>query len=565
MGTLRVMLSGAALLASGASAQEYDVVIAGGSTAAFAAAVASAESGGRTLLVEPTDWVGGQLTSSGVPAVDEAWHKHLDPKTGAVLLDVAKIARDRANMTPNFRAMLDATGNPGGGWVSNYCFEPKDFLAHHLLPMEAKLDGKLTVIREAVPTRVEVKDGKIRSIRFVRRIPRPGLAAGGYDVLPSVDLADWYAEAPSARFDKQVLVITAKGDDPTRTIFIDATEWGEVLALAGAPYLQGVEATDGGLQSLDRLGQATVFDFVERIEPTAVAEPDGPAGISGLGFGSYRSKPDAWARIWTYRRLKGHGSEPHVGEKSLQNWGYSARDGEGGNDYPFGYLFKSKADTAAERDRWRGGVDLGVMAAAEARALAWHHWFKQHPPAGITPGQVILDRGALGTGHGLSKLPYIRDTRRSIGLDKFIIKYEDISGPAARRVGTTFADRVALGAYPADIHPVTTAEFPAYVHAGAETLPYYVPFRALTNDALGNLLVAGKTMAQAFMVNSATRLHPIEWSSGTAAGVAAADMAAHRRDSRAELAEIAHLQGLVKVRTPIDWTIDGQIVPVSGR
>ena len=28
-------------------------------------------------------------------------------------------------MTPNFRAMLDATGNPGGGWVSNYCFQPK--------------------------------------------------------------------------------------------------------------------------------------------------------------------------------------------------------------------------------------------------------------------------------------------------------------------------------------------------------------------------------------------------------------------------------------------------------
>ena len=36
---------------------DFDVVIAGGSTAAFAAAIAAAESGARTALIEPTDWV----------------------------------------------------------------------------------------------------------------------------------------------------------------------------------------------------------------------------------------------------------------------------------------------------------------------------------------------------------------------------------------------------------------------------------------------------------------------------------------------------------------------------
>ena len=42
-----------------------DVIIAGGSTAALAAAIASADSGATTVLIEPTDWIGGQLTSSG--------------------------------------------------------------------------------------------------------------------------------------------------------------------------------------------------------------------------------------------------------------------------------------------------------------------------------------------------------------------------------------------------------------------------------------------------------------------------------------------------------------------
>ena len=62
---------------------EFEVVIAGGSTAAFAAAIASAKSGAKTALLEPTDWVGGQLTASAVPAIDEAWHKISDPDSGA--------------------------------------------------------------------------------------------------------------------------------------------------------------------------------------------------------------------------------------------------------------------------------------------------------------------------------------------------------------------------------------------------------------------------------------------------------------------------------------------------
>ena len=69
------------------------MIIAGGSTAAFAAAVAAAEEGAKTCLIEPTDWVGGQLTSSGVPAVDEAWHTIIDPKTKKVAINVAAIAR----------------------------------------------------------------------------------------------------------------------------------------------------------------------------------------------------------------------------------------------------------------------------------------------------------------------------------------------------------------------------------------------------------------------------------------------------------------------------------------
>ena len=544
---------------------DFDVVIAGGTTAAFAAAVASAESGARTALIEPTDWVGGQLTASAVPAVDEAWHKVTDRRTKEVF-NVAEVARRRENMTPNFRAMLDQTGNPGGGWVSNYCFQPRDFLDQHLLPLEASLKAKLVVFRDTVVKSVEADptSGRIRSLTAIRRTPRPGVERGGYDRRLSEDLADWYSPTDSARFAKETLTFQGVEKPGHATVFLDATEWGEVLALADAPYLQGVELVDGGKEGSDTCGQAIVFDIVERLNAEPVDEPPGPPGVEHLGYGSYKKFADAWDRIWTYRRIKGKGNKAALGDISLQNWGYSGRDGEGGNDYPFGYLFKPKAATLAERADWKGGIDYGVLAEAETRALAWHDWFKAHVPAPFVPGQVTLDRQVLGTATGLAKMPYIRDTRRSIGLNGFLLKVGDLGGEPSNKTGKRFRDRVALGAYPADIHPVLTCQFPAYVNAGHETLPFCIPFRALTNERYGNLLVAGKTMAQSFMANSATRLHPIEWSTGTAAGVSAAAMSREGWTSRQAFERIVDLQKLIQAKTPINWTINGRSYPLEG-
>ena len=573
LGTCGAGLAGLTVLANWRSVQgeeafrDFDVIIAGGTTAAFAAAVAAAESGAKTCLIEPTDWVGGQITASGVPAIDEAWHKVKDKTTGEEY-NVAAIARDRVNMTPNFRAMLDATGNPGKGWVSNYCFEPKNFLDQHLLPLERSLTAKgtLAVFRDAVIKTVEVDEAKglVTAITAIQRTPKAGVEWEGYDRLPSEDLADWYSPEPSDRFDKTTLRFEApKGRN---VVFIDATEWGEALVLAGAPYLQGVEFEDGGREGDDRCGQATVFDFVQRYNAEPSDEPAGPEDVDGFGFMASKDQKDPWNHIWTYRRIKSAkgGGPAAVGDLCLQNWGYSAKQEAGGNDYPFGYLFLSKADAEAQRGDWRGGMDLAVMAAAEKRALGWHHWFKNHAPEGIDPRQIILDRGVLGTGHGLAKLPYIRDTRRSVGLDGFLLTGKDLTREPSHKTGRRFRDRIALGAYPSDVHGMTTCTMPGYILSAHDTLPFLIPFRALTNQKFGNLLVAGKTMAQSFLANAATRLHPIEWSTGTAAGVAAANMARHGRDSRAELERIEELQALVRQKTPIEWTIDGKTYPGTG-
>ena len=542
----------------------FDVVIAGGSTAAFAAAIASAAGGAQTALLEPTDWVGGQLTSSGVPAVDEAWHKIRDPKSGEPVLDVAAIARDPANMTPSFLTALEAVADPADCWVSRFCFCPDTFLERQLLPLQKQAGRNLTVFTNTVVKQVEVDDGgrRIRSLVAIQRIPRPELAAGGYDRLPSADLPDWYSPLPSERFDKRIVKFAAQNRRGRSTVFIDATEWGEVLALSEAPYLQGVETEDGGVQGNDRCGQATVFCFVQEYGEQPADEISRDLDVEQLGFGQYRDKPNAWEQIWTYRRIRGRG-QPAPGDLCLQNWGYSPLLQEGGNDYPFGYLFVSRDAAARERDDWQGGVDLEVMSAAEQRALAWHEWFKSHAPRGIDPRQIRLNSSVLGTGHGLAKLPYIRDTRRSIGLGGFVLRFADLSGPASQVTGKPFDDRIALGAYPADVHPITSCVMPDYIASAHDSLPFYIPFRALTNERFDNLLVAGKTIAQSFLANSATRLHPIEWSTGTAAGVAAAYMAKTGKSSQQAYESVDEIQAIVRRHTPIEWTIQGTKYPAD--
>lgn len=189
-----------------------------------------------------------------------------------------------------------------------------------------------------------------------------------------------------------------------------------------------------------------------------------------------------------------------------------------GNDFAFGYLFKSRKDALRDvlQGEWMGGIDLQVLREAEYLAFGYHYWFKN---ASTTPNRVLLDKSVWGTCHGLSKLPYIRDTRRSIGIDNFVLSLKDIGGDwLQNRLAHKFHDRVAIGSYPCDIHSISTCKYPDYMLNHNQSLPYYIPFRALTSNKYGNLLVAGKTMAQSFLTNAATRLHPVEYSSGTAAG-----------------------------------------------
>jgi hypothetical protein len=524
-----------------------DVIIVGGSTAALAAALAAAkefssEGRGRVAcLTEPTTWLGGQLTSSGVTAVD--WAHHKTPWNNRTL-NVSKLSRMVVNnpvefsdlmkaLAPDSGGVFEMKNNPGQCWVSVRCYQPQTILS--------KIDdrvgslvrsGSLKVFLRSVPKSVSKKDGKILSVQLVQRTP---LDLGADEERLSEVISDWYSLSDSTTFRKDSLTLVGRaGLSP---VVLDASEWGEILVLSGASYLQGVEASEERPEETNATcGQAIVYPLALSWSTQKQPPPNWVSLFSPPNPEHYSLKDGGrtftWQEVWAYRRIRYAGSSiwrspsvfgvpgPVEGDISEQNWTF-------GNDYPYGYLFMEPSQAQAQIQNWAGGVDVSVLRAAEAHAVGWFGFMRNAAPQEAR--EKVIPVGILGTRYGFSKMPYIRDTRRSIGVGGFVMKYADGAE------GFRYPDSIGVGAYVADVHETKTqgCSMPEHVKkATRNPKPFFLPLRAHTNRDVSNLLVAGKTMAQTFLMNAATRLHPIEFASGTGAGVAAAFL--HEKQTTSE-------------------------------
>ncbi|MCX8213461.1 MAG: FAD-dependent oxidoreductase, partial [SAR202 cluster bacterium] len=123
---------------------ECDVLVVGGGMGGVAAAWAAARRGKSVHLLEETDWLGGQITSQGVSALDE--HEHIEGFGGTrTYYALREAIRD------HYRSLLsvpegDGPFNPGSSWVSRLAFEPQVALAvlKRLLAPEVE-SGRLQV------------------------------------------------------------------------------------------------------------------------------------------------------------------------------------------------------------------------------------------------------------------------------------------------------------------------------------------------------------------------------------------------------------------------------------
>ena len=183
-----------------------DVVIVGGGLGGVAAALAATRRGLRVVMTEPTDWIGGQLTSQGVPPDENRWIEEAGSTAGYRAL--RKAIRDRyRRTTPLTEAARSRPRlNPGAGWVSRLCVEPA--IAHAVLLEQlapALEAGQLALLLEHRPVSAETDGDRVTAVRV---------------------------EGPSG---ERIL----RGP-----WFLDATEEGDLYPLAGVEHRIGAEARE---------------------------------------------------------------------------------------------------------------------------------------------------------------------------------------------------------------------------------------------------------------------------------------------------------------------------------
>ena len=163
-------------------------------------------------------------------------------------------------------------------------------------------------------------------------------------------------------------------------------------------------------------------------------------------------------------------------------------------------------------DAWFNISRLGIdatdamalgRAEIEGRRQAWKaaDYLREAVP-GCEQGRLR----AFGTQVG------VRETRRIAG--DHVLSAEELLQPVE------FADAIAAGAYPIDIHPASGGEL---VYSGlGDDHAYQIPYRSLIPAALDNALVAGRGVSATHQALAAIRVMTISMAVGQAAGTAAA-------------------------------------------
>lgn len=489
--------------------------ITGGGTGGFAAALGYlqaqvlndttvAPSGqGRKLesviLSEETAWLGGQLTSQGVSALDE--NKWIETSGGCrSYLNLRKKIRDYYARSAKPEYAGDPLLHPGRSWVTRLSFEPKK-----VLPL---LDETLAAYKQA---------GDLKVLTRHKVVSASTNGQGELEALLLVNL-------DSGKF----VEIQAR-------LFIDATELGDLFPLARIPYRTGSDdrATTNEKHAPQHGNpenvQDYVYPFVLRLKPgqkQVIEKPPGYDQFLAAGkfsllnfkmFEEYDGEEEGTKRhylpFWTYRRLIDCAlfrEDDYPFDISMINW--DSNDLRGYN------LIDKPAAQMAER-----------LALAKQLSLGLVYWLQTAAPrdeGGLGYPEFELAKDILGSNDGLSLYPYIREARRLEAL--YTIVEEDIvSAQKAVRESEIFAeteeqravffkDSVGIGHYPVDIHGDKEVAGTAQ-----PTRPFQVPASALVPRTCANLLAASKNIGVSHITNGSYRLHPVEWAIGTASGAMA--------------------------------------------
>ncbi|MBD2302057.1 FAD-dependent oxidoreductase [Nostoc sp. FACHB-190] len=584
-----------------------EMLVVGGGLSGVATAYEGLLAGRTVCLTEITDWLGGQISSQGTSALDER-----------------PTQRDRQFYSRGYTELRNRIQryygklNPGECWVSDSCFLPRDahiIMTQMLKDAEKKGKGKLEWFPNTVIKELNISQNRkiIEGAIAIQHQPVKGAPPLNTFTL-SQTIEDAHRYQNSSRLSKKIIRFVPKVPKKATTsnspqwYVIDASETGEIIALADVPYRLGIDARsflEPSSSSTSNDPYCTQgFTYTFAMEATKEPQPQTmpPFYLQYSPYFSYELKRLAdFGLVFTYRRIwhpnPGQPTQfngvrftaPTPGDISMQNWTW-------GNDYRPGTAKDNLIYTRQQLQAtgqlkpggWMGGLRTETLRRGEENALAYYYWLVK----GTTDSQ--LGKGVkqqqtnnrflsglnspMGTVHGLSKYPYMREGRRIIGRpswgqpEGFMIWEVDISrrnyndeyyrktlsadtyrqlkatlaGLEAASVitgqvspdkslrrsrSTIYPDAVGIGHYAIDFHPCMTQsppeapgnkERPGERRGAGQAYPFQIALRAMIPQKIDNLIVGGKSIATSHIAAAAYRVHSFEWSSGAAAGTVTA-------------------------------------------
>ncbi len=500
-----------------------DVAIVGGGLGGISAALAAARLGARVVLAEELDWLGGQLTAQGVPPDEHPWIEALAASQSYADFRQAIRAYYRKNLPLTDEARSRVRLNPGLGNVSTLCHEPwvaAKVIDELLAPFVAA--GRLTVLRRHRTVKAETHADTVRAVHLLN------LDSGNEVVL-------------NAR------------------VFVDATEIGDLLDMAGVEHVFGAEA-QSETNELHALPQADPFDqqaitwcLAADYLPGEDHTIDKPRDYERLKTLQLECWPGPQFS-WTLSDFVTH--EPRVrplfagptDAESLYDLWHARRIAFRRNFVPGSYASDITLANWPQMDYWEKPV-VGVPPEAQAQALqaarelslAFFYWMQtdapRHDGGHGYPG-LRLRGDVLGTADGLAKQAYYREGRRIRAEFTVLEQHIGVAARPGADAAEPFDDSVGIGAYRIDLHPSTRGRNTVDI----DSFPFQIPLGALLPVRVGNLLPACKNLGTTRITNGAYREHATEWSIGEAAGTLAAFALARRQPLRAVRAHAESLR-----------------------
>ena len=495
----------------------YDIIIAGAGTGGISAAIQAASMGSEVLVVEPSSMLGGQAIAAGVANMDD-------------------LSAQRSGIYADFISRVEEYYSARGKSIGTSYWDPRN------LAFEPHIG--LRILQEMA------RGEEAPDILYESEI----IAVGKEKVI-SVS-GENFSDAPRIN---SVIIKTPEGmKNITCKILIDATEYGDILPLAGADYRAGNSITPG--INPNAMIQDITWTAVIRKYPGGVPEhlkPKSPLpgyDMASINYANYVAKdgftfkgqypvklPVDFITHNVYRGLPDSFTPgnfdatpdnwPSISKCSV-NW---ANDFPGQNKLgekyglPVSYLEDRNLRARLERDaliKTLHFIYYMQNELGESWSVDENEYGELQEAAKDLP-----DEWKIIARH-LPPVPYVRESRRGVG-NHTLISQELFSNSLSYKDGrgnNEFQDAIAIGCYHLDLHHTDIesdmesdlGEKQAYIEQHRPHGNFQVPMNILIPRNVDGLILAEKNLSMSRLVAGALRLQPITMMTGQAAGALAA-------------------------------------------